>query len=180
VIAIKGRKMNETKRKAYMKSKIFWPVSLVFLLGLFLFSGCAGYGSARYLGRTESPEKLTSLVADFDSYHVYYSGMSLAFPSGLIFDPKDDSLRVEQGRWIRIENRDKLETVVSNLQRYHRYPPRLYTLTGEDGRQYGYIYTSYLHIVVRQVEDDAVHVLEMFEAPHLKYDNNGFFQRPAR
>lgn len=163
-----------------MKSKKFLLISLAFLVGLPLISGCAGYGSARYLGRTEGPQKLASLIADFDSYHVYYSGMSLAFPSGLIFAPKDDSLRVEQGQWIDVENRDEMETIVSNLQRYHRYRPLLYALIGEDGRQYGYIYTSYRHIVVQQVADDAIHVMEMFEAPHLRYENNGFFMQRGR
>lgn len=143
------------------------------VIGFHLLAGCAGYGSARY--QRHDPELLNRLMVDFDNYHVFYSGMSEVFPSGLIFDPNGDGNIIDRKGWEHVENRALAEKLVGNLQGYQDYPARLYTLIGEDGQMYGYLYTAYYqnHIVVRQVAKGRIRVLEMHEAPHLKYDQNG-------
>lgn len=159
-----------------MKRKTVGCLLAISLLGLLMHIGCAGYGSARYYRHDQ--EKLPELMADFQDYHVYYSGMSESFPSGLIFDPKNDGRTIAQKKWIRVENRELMEKLVRKLELYHHYPPRLYTLSGEQGQTYGYIYTGYKHIVVRQLPDDEIHVYEMHQPPHLKYDPNGDIHEP--
>lgn len=159
--------------KADMQTKIFVCLLAALLPALLVHTGCAGYGSARYHRQIQG--KLPEMMNNFKDYHLYYSGMSEAFPSGLIFDPKNDDKTVAQKKWIKVKNRDLAEKIVRNLERYTHYPPELYILTGENGQTYGYIYTGYLHIVVRQIEENKIHVYEMHQAPHLKYDSNGFF-----
>ena len=151
-------------------------ISLAILL---IHAGCAGYGNIKYQGLVQGRKMLADIMADFDDYRVYYSGMSEAFPSGIIFEPDYGDRAIAQKDWIGVKNREKAEKLVRNLERYHQYKPRLYVIVGEDGRNYGYIYTSYTHIVVRQIEPDRIHVYEMYEAPHLKYNTNGAFSNPG-
>ncbi|MFO8112476.1 MAG: hypothetical protein R6T92_08215 [Desulfosalsimonadaceae bacterium] len=156
-----------------MKKGIAGCLLVIALIGFHLLAGCAGYGSARY--RQHDPGLLNQMIADFDNYHVFYSGMSEAFPSGLIFDPTGDGNIIVREGWVNVENRALAEKLVRNLEGYQDYPARLYSLIGEDGQMYGYLYTAYPqnHIVVRQVAEGRIRVLEMHEAPHLKYDPNG-------
>ncbi|MFP4453779.1 MAG: hypothetical protein ACLFPI_10500, partial [Desulfobacterales bacterium] len=81
-------------------------------------------------------------------------------------------------KWIRVESRDLMEKLVRKLELYHNYPPRLYSLSGEDGQNYGFIYTGYKHIVIRQLKENRIHVYEMHQPPHLKYDPNGDIYEP--
>ncbi len=155
----------------YKKTSRHLPI--LALLGLILLSGCAGYGQARYQGPAQGQEVLTNLMADFDDYHVYYSGMSEAYPAGLIFDPQGDGRSIAQKKWTKVQSRELAKKLVRKLERYQDYQPSLYVLLGEDGQDYGYIYTGYKQIIVRQLEEGKIHVREMFEPPHLKYDPNG-------
>ena len=159
-----------------MQAKIFVCLLAALLPGLLLHTGCAGYGSARY--HRQIQRKLPEMINNFKDYHVYYSGMSEAFPSGLIFDPKNDGRAIAQKKWIRVESKDLMEKFVRKLKLYHNYPPRLYSLFGEDGQNYGFIYTGYKHIVIRQLEENRIHVYEMHQPPHLKYDPNGDIYEP--
>lgn len=133
---------------------------------LFLFAGCAGFGQARYERRAQATEMLAEMMADFENYTVYYSGTSEAFPAGIIFEPEYDDRSIAQKDWIKVESRELTEKLVHKLeQRYRSYRPVLYTLTGEDGLHYGYIYTVYMHVVVRQLEPGSIHVYGMREGP---------------
>ncbi len=158
---------------AVMQRKISIPLLTTALMGLLICGGCAGYGQARYQGLVQGRDMLESMMANFEDYHVYYSGMSESFPSGIIFDPKDDEKTVVQNGWIPVETRDLAWELVRNLERFYHFRPVLYALIGEDGRHYGYIYTSYQRIVVRQLEENKIYVNEMPIAPHLKYEQNG-------
>lgn len=160
-----------------MQRKISISLLTTALLGLLICAGCAGYGHARYQGLVQGHDMLETMMANFEVYHVYYSGMSESFPSGIIFDPKDDDNTVAQKGWIRVETRGKAWELVRNLERFHHLRPLLYALVGEDGRHYGYIYTSYQRIVVRQLEENKIYVNEMPIAPHLKYEQNGSLDR---
>lgn len=63
-----------------MENKIYGYLLALLLFGLFLHTGCAGYGSARYQWQIQG--NLPQLMDHFRDYHVYYPGMSEAFPSG--------------------------------------------------------------------------------------------------
>lgn len=153
---------------------VFACLLAIVVPGLYLITGCAGYGTSSY--NRHDQDRLAEMMRRFDDYRVFYSGMSEAFPAGLVFDPKDDGKTIARKKWVKVDNRDLLEKLVRKLERYHNYPPRLYTLKGEDGRVYGYIYTVYRQgdILVRQVDEDRIHVREMGLPPHLKYDPDGF------
>jgi hypothetical protein len=143
------------------------------LLSLLLLPGCAGYGKTRYLPSEKGQETLNVLLEAFQDFHVYYTGLSQAYPSGLIFDPKQDTRSIAQKKWIKVKSPETARKLVKKLKRYQNYPPRLYALHGEEGEKYGYIYTGYPHVSIRQLQKDRIHVLEMFEPPHLKFDPNG-------
>jgi hypothetical protein len=145
----------------------------VLLTGLLLLAGCAGYGSVRYYdGDMDAKVKLRHMIDHFEDYNVYYAGMSEAFPSGIIFNPAESEQTVAKKNWYGVESRALAEKLIRNLERYQDYRPRLYTLTGEDGQAYGYIYTGYKHIVVRQLAENEIHVLEIHEPPHLRYESS--------
>jgi hypothetical protein len=155
-----------------LKKNVIRPMA-VLLLGLLLLAGCAGYGSVRYYdGDIDAKAKLRRMIDHFEAYNVYYAGMSEAFPSGIIFNPVAGEQTVAQKNWYPVDSRELAEKLIRNLERYHDYPPLLYTLTGEDGQAYGYIYTGYRHIIVRQLAENTIHVLEIHEPPHLRYESS--------
>jgi len=143
------------------------------LLVALALAGCSGYGTIKFLGWEAGRKQVWQMVESFQDYHLYSSGMSTAYPSGLIFDPKGDETRIEPGVWAGVNSQGLAELLVRNLERYQNYKPKLYALIGDDGRRYGFIYTGYKSVVVQQVAENAVSVGEMSEPPHLKYDQNG-------
>ena len=158
-----------------MKRIAFGIITAIVSMTLLWCAGCAGYGHTRYQGLVQGREMIDVMLNNFDDYHVYYSGMSPDFPSGVIFDPVGDETTVAQKEWIAVETRELAKELVQNLERYpHHLKPRLYALIGEDGLHYGYIYTSYTNIVVRQLDEGKIYVYEMPEAPHLRYEAGGF------
>ena len=158
-----------------MQKNIVGPALIISLSALLLLAGCAGYGTARYQKPEQGQQILESFLADFKEYDVYFTGLSEAYPGGLIFAPRDLEQRIAQKRWSKVEDREQAQKLVRNLERYDHYPPRVYVLEGEHGQTYGYIYTGYHHITIHQLEEDKIHVREMFEPPHLKYDPDNAF-----
>jgi len=149
-----------------MKKSILGGLLAIAAIGLFAFNGCAGYGSTNHIDYEQ--HRLAGIIDDFDDYHVFYSGMSQGLPSGIVFAPEADDKTIARKQWITVEDKEQAEKLVNNLEGYRNYPARLYELTGEDGRPYGYIYTVEKRVVVQQLAPDTIYVQAINSPPHLK------------
>lgn len=128
------------------------------LLLLTVFAGCATrFGYARI---TPTGDKsIEDLVAQWQNYHVSYSGLHPGQPSGLMFDPRNDEREIEGKRWYPVQDRATLDEIVMWLRQNDTYPPDLLRLVGPEQVLYGYVYTGWNQVVARAVDSRTLFVL---------------------
>ncbi len=155
----------DAKRREY--------VSIFIITALILFiSGCANYGKLRvesrnvniassYLG-TKYSEKMTiqKLVNNWQDYDIYYSGYKPSRATGIMFDPKEDDLRLLGDWWEKIESRESLEFALKwiNFPRDFFEIIPLYNMIGPGEKVYGYMYTPFTHVTFKQVDEKSMYV----------------------
>ena len=156
-----------------MDAKRRETVSIFIITALILFiSGCANYGKLRvesrnvniassYLG-TKYSEKMTidKLVNNWKDYDIYYSGYKPSRATGIMFDPKEDDLRLLGDWWEKIESRESLEFALKwiNFPRDFFEIIPLYNMIGPGEKVYGYMYTPFTHVTFKQVDEKSMYV----------------------
>ena len=70
-----------------------------------LIAGCAGGNFGTMKPEDSGRVTLDSLVADWQSYNIYYGGMIPDRPIAILFDPKNDgkNVEVEGMRWWSVQ-----------------------------------------------------------------------------
>jgi len=129
-------------------SYILWALLLIFL-----FTECSDlsmYGRLR--GVSQKDISITSLVDNFNSFYVYFSGPNRESAAAVIFDPKDDQreIVVEKG-WEKVEDKRSLKEIIHWMRADILFPPRLNAIIGPDNQVYGYIFTYLIHIYTRSL-----------------------------
>ncbi len=153
------------KRKEYVS--IFIITSLILLI-----SGCANYGKLRVESRnvniasTKSSakysEKMTidKLVNNWQDYDIYYSGYRRDRATGIMFDPKKDDLRLLGDWWEKIDSKESLDFVLKWINfptTFYEIIP-LYSMIGPGEKVYGYMYTPFVHVTFKQVDEKSMYV----------------------
>jgi len=126
-----------------------------------LVVGCAGgYGNMRV--EDEGGMTAETLINNWQNYEVFYAGdgnMAVA----VLFDPKTDQKTLRMGpRWDRMPDQNTLNKMVGYLkQQPFRgvYGPRLWTILGPDGSNYGYVYTVLTELLLEVVDDKTMLVV---------------------
>jgi hypothetical protein len=155
----------DAKRREY--------VSIFIIMALIpLISGCAGYGKLRVESRhvniastysnTKYSEKMTieKLVNNWKDYDIYYAGYRSDRATGIMFDPKKDDLRLLGDWWAKIESKESLDFVLKwiNFPRdFYEIIP-LYSMIGPGEKVYGYMYTPFIHVTFKQVDEKSMYV----------------------
>ena len=57
-------------------------------------------------------ETIDKLVNNWQDYHIYYAGYKLSRASGIMFDPKNDDLKLLGDWWAKIESKESLDFVL--------------------------------------------------------------------
>ena len=156
-----------------MDAKRRETVSIFIITALILFiSGCANYGKLRVESRnvniastnssTKYSEKMTiqKLVNNWQDYDIYYSGYKPSRATGIMFDPKEDDLRLLGDWWEKIESRESLEFALKwiNFPRDFFEIIPLYNMIGPGEKVYGYMYTPFTHVTFKQVDEKSMYV----------------------
>ncbi len=156
-----------------MDAKRRETVSIFIITALILFvSGCANYGKLRVESRnvniastnssTKYSEKMTiqKLVNNWQDYDIYYSGYKPSRATGIMFDPKEDDLRLLGDWWEKIESRESLEFALKwiNFPRDFFEIIPLYNMIGPGEKVYGYMYTPFIHVTFKQVDEKSMYV----------------------
>lgn len=155
----------DVKRREYVS---------VFILALMilLISGCANYGKLRMESRhvniastklsTEYSERMTidKLVNNWQDYDIYYAGYRADRATGIMFDPKKDDLRLLGDWWKKIESKESLDFVLNwiNFPSYYHEIIPLYRMIGPDEKVYGYVYTPFINVTFKKVDDKSMYV----------------------
>jgi hypothetical protein len=153
--------------------------AVLVLAGLTLVAyGCASYGGARSQRVYGNRITVQGLVKDWQDYTVYFTGHGRGHPSAVLFKPKDDDRVVIADRWWKVEKYEILTDLVDSIQRQTPisfYYPRLLELLGPDNHRYGYVFTSWDHVVVRLIDDRTMVVYDLPMPPYLAIDGEGNF-----
>jgi hypothetical protein len=134
------------------------------MLGLFfasLISGCASYGKLRPLSGQERAMSIEALEKNWEDYAVYWTGLSVGEPSGIMFDPKKDDRKLTNEKWIKVENKATLAELIGWIKMNRDYYPRLWTILGPDDRLYGYMYTGWRNVVIKEVDERTLYVHDL-------------------
>lgn len=112
-------------------------IALAFLI-LFLLVTLIGCAAGPKIRPLRGDERITiqSLVENWEDYDVHYSVYSISTPTGILFDPKDNDMKIGGNRWTKISDQETLSKVIDALPKF-TYPQKI---EGPDGLIYGYIY----------------------------------------
>ncbi len=162
---MEGSDIMGAKRREYVSIYIITVLIL-------LISGCANYGKLRVESRnvniasTKSSakysEKMTidKLVNNWQDYDIYYSGYRRDRATGIMFDPKKDDLRLLGDWWEKIDSKESLDFVLKWINfptTFYEIIP-LYSMIGPGEKVYGYMYTPFVHVTFKQVDEKSMYV----------------------
>jgi hypothetical protein len=155
------------------------------LVGLvFALSGCVPYTGARSQMIYGNRVTVQSLVKDWQNYNIYFTGHGRGHPSAVLFEPKDDGRAIVADRWWKVDQYEMLTDLVDSIQRQlpiAYYYPKLLELVGPDNHRYGYVFTSWDHVVVKLVDERTLVVFDLPLPPYLAIDGgDGLRERRPR
>ena len=156
-----------------MKRIQYIKLSALGVLLVFLFAGCSGYGKTMMV-RKGMPVTLDELVSNSDDYNVYYHGINPDLVSGIIFEPKNDNKTlVLGGQWVKEDDKIVIADVVERIREtnFPGYLPKHYQILGPDNGMYGYIYTGWFHVAIKQLDKDTLSVYGLKGPP--EYEDAG-------
>ena len=151
----------------------YLKVGTLGLLLAFLISGCAGYGKTLMV-RKGMPLTIDELASNSDDYNVYYHGNSPNLVSGIIFDPKNDHKTLALGGlWVKVADKSVIAGVITQIRGndFPGYLPKHFQLIGANNGMYGYIYTGWFHVTVKQLDKDTLSVYGLKGPP--EYEDAG-------
>ena len=130
---------------------------------------------------------IEALEEFWEDYTVYFTGCCgglqplKGHPSAVMFDPKGDDKELVGERWLKVETKyrlNKLITAVQKSERFESYYPSLYRIIGPDDELYGYMFTSWRHVVMKPMDDKTWYVFDLEAPPHLDRSVGGPGARP--
>lgn len=150
-------------------------VLFIILAPLFLFSafGCSlltAYGTLRLQSTGLASVAVQDLKKNWLDYSIYYAGISVDNPSGVLFDPKSDDKRIISNTWIEVKDLNILLELISWIEAQQGpglYRPALYEILGPDGNIYGYLFTAWDHLVIKAADNRTLWVDDLPMPPYL-------------
>ncbi len=141
-------------------------VGLIGALALLLLTGCASLNLPLLEAPGSYGEKVTiqDLVKNWHDYTIYYAGLTEDIPAALLFDPKNDDKTLLGKRWKKVTNKETLIGMVSFINNYVNYEPRLYSIVGPDHVVYGYIFSPTNEVYLKVLNADTIYVYDI-ESP---------------
>jgi len=148
--------------------------SILVVAGLVLaVCGCASHPYVRSQMVYGNRITVQNLVKDWQDYTIYFAGHGRGHPSAVLFKPKNDDRGVIADRWWKVEDYETLTDLVDSIQRQlpiAYYYPKLLELLGPDNHRYGYVFTSWDHVVAKLVDDRTLVVYDLPLPPYLAID----------
>jgi hypothetical protein len=83
-----------------------------FIVGMALMSLMVACVSSRAKIRTEKALTISDLAENWKKYDVYYAG-SPGRPIGILFDPKNDDVKLVGDQWRKVEDEGTLSSVIA-------------------------------------------------------------------
>lgn len=153
-----------------MRNHLMYGLLLCVMLSA---AGCSGFGTLQVECAYNCGYEVQAIMDDFEEYHVYYAGQDPGLPAGILFDPKNDSRRIQPGRWKKVVSKDLARDIIRVLEADPQFHPKLMRVLGAKDQMYGILYTPYRHVPVKQQDPGVIKVYHLRQPAHLQYDNGG-------
>jgi hypothetical protein len=89
----------------------------IVILILAFIVGCSGdYGLVRRQPPTDNKMTLAELKENWEDYHIYFGKWGGRYPYKILFDPKNDEIRLVGDGWYRIADQQALSEKISETQ----------------------------------------------------------------
>ena len=109
-----------------------------------MISGCMAwserYGKIRYLPSDGDEITIHALIENWGDYHIYYAGLGVRLPLGIMFDPKNNDTALVGDMWKNVDNQQTLMEIARWIYPNTQYDHKLSRIVGPDDRFYGYLY----------------------------------------
>jgi len=151
--------------------KTRFALSLILLVASVFIFGCANFGILTPIKSNDVT--IETLTKNWTNYTVYWTGIDIGEPTGIMFDPKaDDKALTGSGeRWFKVESEESLSKMVGWMKFNKLYYPFLWAMAGPDGEVYGYVYTGSTRFAMKLVEDKTMLV---YGVPATLRGNGGY------
>ena len=159
-------------------------VTIIFLVGC---SMLLSQPRLTPIARTVDEMTIEALEEFWEDYNVYFTGCCgglqplKGHPSAVMFDPKGDDKKLVGERWLKVESKHRLNELVTRIrtsERFESYYPALYQIIGPENELYGYMYTSWRHVVMKPMDEKTLYVFDLEAPPHLDRSVGGPGARP--
>lgn len=120
---------------------------------------------------------VSDLIERWTQYNVYYEGWIYYNPSAVFFDPKSDDRKLISDTWVPIKDQVELSMLVKYINSNYDFHPVLWRVLGPDNDFYGYMYSTWGHVVTKELDDRTLWVDDLPLAP---YDPIHYRQRSVR
>ncbi|MBL7180342.1 MAG: hypothetical protein ISS65_09065 [Desulfobacterales bacterium] len=138
--------------------------TLVIFLAL-LICGCTswvkGYGKIRYMRGEKDAVTIQDLINNWQDYDIYYAGLDVRLPLGIMFDPKNNTTALAGRWWKKVEDQKTLIEITEWIYPHTRYYPELSKILGPDDQFYGYLYHSYGFVFLKLIDDNKMYVYDL-------------------
>ena len=94
-------------------------------------------------------------------YDVYYSGIDRKQPYGMIFDTKGDDKKITSDLWYKLEDEQAISDMVQWMIAFWSHQSRLFHVRGADNQVYGYIYTPFTAVFLKQIEPNTLFAYDL-------------------
>ena len=158
-------------RREMMMRKRLSLVPVLFLVLLVI--GCSGYARLRLQSGPDETMTIEKLKENWQSYQILYTGLEPNVPSAILFDRKDDDRKIVGERWWEMKDAKTLSDTIEWIR--HQTPagsyyPRLWKILGPDDYLYGYMFTTWDHAGMHQLDDKTLSVLDLPVPPSMTND----------
>ncbi len=133
-----------------------FSIGLILLAASVFIFGCASFGILRPIKADDVT--IETLTKNWTNYTVYWTGIDIGEPTGIVFDPKadDKALTGSGDRWFKVESEESLAKMIGWMKFNKLYYPYLWAMVGPDGQLYGYVYTGYTRFAMKLVDDKTM------------------------
>lgn len=139
---------------------------LILFLITIVVSGCtpwlANYGKIKYLaGDRKKNVTINTLIENWEDYDIYYAGLGVKLPLGIMFDPKDNNTKLTGDRWQKVADQKTLIEITRWIYPTTLEFPWLAELLGPKGRFLGYLYYAGGPAALKKIDDATFYMFDL-------------------
>jgi hypothetical protein len=137
----------------------------VLILVCLAVSGCvfglSNYAKVRNISDERKDVTIDRLIEDWKHYDIYYAGLDVKAPLGIVFDSKDNNTKLTGDQWKKVKDKKILIEITRWIYPHTQFFPYLVELLSPDNRFLGYLYYSWGPVVIKNNGDSTFYMLNL-------------------